>query len=104
MASLVKVAEKKDLLPGKAMAVTVGNKMIAVFNVGGEFYAIDNECSHASGPLCDGELEKKVVTCPWHGAQFDLTTGEALSAPAFDKLNTYKIHLSSDEISVEVPS
>jgi nitrite reductase (NADH) small subunit len=60
---------------GAIREVDVAGKAIAVANVAGQFHAIDNTCLHRGGPLGDGLLEGKIVTCPWHGWQFDVTTG-----------------------------
>lgn len=102
MGSLTKVASKKDLPPGKAVAVTIGQKTIAVFNSGGEFFAIDDTCTHAGGPLSEGELNGKVVTCPWHGAIFDITTGAPLDSTAPEALNSYKVVVEGEDIKVEL--
>src|SRR5436309_6321564 len=102
MAKLVKVAETKNLTPGKATAVEVEGNRIAVFNVNGTFYAIDDTCPHSGGPLSQGELEETKVTCPWHGAQFDLKNGEVLSPPAFEGVRSYKVVVEGEDIKVEV--
>ena len=75
MATFVKVAEVSDLPPGTGRCVEAGGKQLALFNVDGAFYAIDNTCLHRGGPLGEGELEGPIVTCPWHGWQYDVTTG-----------------------------
>jgi nitrite reductase/ring-hydroxylating ferredoxin subunit len=68
MAAYVKVADAADLPPGRAMAVTVADKRIALFAVDGILFAIDDTCTHRGGPLSEGELKDGIVTCPWHGA------------------------------------
>ena len=90
--------------PGKAAAFDVEGLRIAVFNVAGNYYAIDDTCTHSGGPLCEGEVEPQVlkVTCPWHGADFDLKTGAALSPPAFDGVKSYKVVVEGSDIKVEV--
>jgi len=98
----VKVADKKNLPTGKAIAVSVNNKKIAVFNINNCYFAIDDECSHAGGSLSEGEVEGYVVTCPWHGATFDVQTGQALSAPAFDQVKNYKVKIEGNDIQIEV--
>ena len=75
MANFVKVADVSDVPPGSGKCVEANGKQIALFNVGGTFHAIDNTCLHRGGPLGEGELEGNVVTCPWHGWQYDVTTG-----------------------------
>ncbi len=75
MATFVKAAEAAEVPPGTGKCITVDGKEIALFNIGGAFYAIDNTCLHRGGPLAEGELDGTVVTCPWHGWQYDVTTG-----------------------------
>ncbi len=104
MSTVAKVALKKDIPPGKCLGVTIGhNKQIAVFNIGGKYYAIDDACTHASGPLSEGECNANIVTCPWHGATFDITTGKATGAPAFEDLRTYEVKVEGEEIKVVIP-
>ena len=62
--------------PGKSLELVIGEQIIALFNVAGEFYAIDGVCPHQGGPLAEGALTGCIVTCPWHGWQFDVTTGQ----------------------------
>ena len=75
MSDLIKVAEVTDLKPGESKTVMVGDRELALFNVAGVFHAIDNTCPHRGGPLGEGVLEGPIVTCPWHGWRFDVTTG-----------------------------
>ena len=82
MSKLIKVAEIKDVKPGTGKVVQAEGHRIALFNVAGTFHAIDNTCSHRSGPIGEGELEGEVVTCPWHGAKFNVKTGEVVAPPA----------------------
>ena len=67
-----------EIPAGTIREVSVNGKAVAVANVGGEFHAIDNTCLHRGGPLGDGPLEGKIVTCPWHGWQYDVTTGKVV--------------------------
>ena len=76
--AFVKVAQASDLSPGQGMTVCVDGKELALFNVAGEFYCIDNECPHRDGPLGEGELEDDTVICPWHAWQISVKTGEVL--------------------------
>ena len=70
-----KVAEIKDLPPGTGTSVDAGGRTLAVFNVDGTLYALDNTCPHRGGPLGEGDLDGAVVTCPWHGWRYDVRTG-----------------------------
>ncbi len=102
MAKLVKVAETKDLQPGSAAAFEVEGQRIAVFNVGGNFFALDDTCPHSGGPLSEGMVEGDKVTCPWHGADFNLKTGEVLCPPAFEGVKSYKVVVEGNDVKVEV--
>ena len=102
MAGFVKVARTEDVALGRGMMVEVSGKKIAIFNVDGNYHAIDNTCTHRGGPLSEGGLEGKEVTCPWHGAVFDVTTGEVLGPPAPKPVSSYDIRLSGNDIEVEV--
>ncbi len=102
MSKLIKVAETRDLPPGKAAAYDVEGSRIAVFNVDGSFFAIDDTCPHSGGPLCEGEVHELKVTCPWHGADFDLKSGTVLCAPAFEDVRSYKVVVEGNDLKVEV--
>ena len=103
MAKLTKVAQKNDLPPGKAIAVDIEGKRIAVFNISGTYYAIDDECTHDLASLAEGGINDDcTVECPWHGAQFDLKTGKAMTLPAVEAVRTYKVRIQGDQIEVEL--
>jgi nitrite reductase/ring-hydroxylating ferredoxin subunit len=76
MANWTRLARVSDCPPATARELVVGEKVIALFNVGGTFYALDGVCPHQGGPLGEGMLEGCVVTCPWHGWQFDVKSGK----------------------------
>ena len=103
MGEVVKVANAQDVQEGSAIAVEISGKKIALFNVEGTFYAIDDTCTHRGGPLCEGEVEGTEVTCPWHGATFNLTNGSVLSPPAPDGVASYKVVAEGGEIKIEIP-
>jgi len=102
MGNLVEAARLDELEPGQGKLIEVDDKEIALFNCDGEYYAIDNECTHVGGPLCDGEIDGATVTCPWHGAEFDLKSGEVLAPPAEEGVNTYKVHIDGNLIKIEI--
>jgi 3-phenylpropionate/trans-cinnamate dioxygenase ferredoxin component len=79
MPAFVQACATSEIAPGTGRTLIVGGKDVAVFNVDGTFYAIDNTCPHRGGPLGEGELEGCAVTCPWHAWTFDLKTGESLT-------------------------
>ncbi len=101
MAGYVKVARTEDVPPGQGRMVEVSGKKIAIFNVEGAYYAIDDTCTHQGGPLSEGELAGKQVTCPWHGAVFDVTTGEVLGPPAPNGVSPYNVRVSGNNIEIE---
>ena len=102
MVKLIKIAETKDLAPGRAVAFTVEGQRIALFNVEGTHYAIDDTCTHRGGPLSEGDVQGTKVTCPWHGADFDLKTGTVVGPPAQKGVPSYKVVVEGDEIKVEI--
>ena len=102
MADFVKVAKAGEVTPGQGKMVEVGGKKIALFNVEGAFYAIDDTCTHRGGPLSEGVLNGKEVTCPWHGAVFNVTTGEVLGPPAPEGVARYTSWIEGDDIEVEI--
>ncbi len=77
-------------------------RKIAVFNIGKEFYAIDNACTHKGGPLCKGELNGNIVTCPWHGAKFNVTTGEVVGPPAMKNEASHKVTVKGNDVYAEL--
>ncbi len=101
MSELVKVANVSDILQGKAKIVNANGIPIALYNVGGKFYATHNTCLHRGGPLGEGELEDKKITCPWHGWQYAVDTGQCINNPAA-KLKTFKVEVKESEVYVEV--
>lgn len=103
MSHLVKVATLSALPPGTGRQVQVEDRTVAVFNVGGTIHAIDGACSHRGGPLGEGRLDGSVVTCPWHGARFDVATGAVLSPPAPRDAEVFKVFVDADAIVVELP-
>ena len=96
------VCELDAIGPGHGLQCTVGNKVLAFFNVEGKFYAIDDACSHAGGSLAEGPVAGSVVTCPWHGATFDILTGAALSDPAYEGVKSYNVKVQNGNVFVEI--
>lgn len=96
-----KVATVSEVPPGKGKAVAIGPKKIALFNVDGKLYAIDNTCLHRGGPLGEGDLEGTTVTCPWHGWEYDVATGASSVNPSV-KVATYPVRVEGQEIQVQI--
>ena len=102
MAEFVKVAMTNELEPGQARLVEVKGKKVALFNVDGQFFALDNTCTHKGGPLAEGKCSGHEVTCPWHGATFDVRTGEVVGPPAQRAVACYGVRVTGTEIEVDV--
>ncbi|MCI4346674.1 MAG: Rieske 2Fe-2S domain-containing protein [Thermoplasmata archaeon] len=81
----------------------VADHAIAVFNLGTTLLAIDAACTHVKGPLERGRIEGTIVTCPWHGSQFDLSTGEVKRGPATQPVKTYPVRLENGKLAIELP-
>ena len=101
MPNFVTVAKVSDLAPGSCKTVSAGGQEIALFNVGGKFCALHNTCLHKGGPLGEGTLEGNVVTCPWHGWQWDVTTGQnAMGMP--QTVQKFETKVEGDSVMVAV--
>jgi nitrite reductase/ring-hydroxylating ferredoxin subunit len=100
--SLVKICPTSEIPEGSAKSFEVGNNVIAVYNVGGTFYATDNECTHGAASLADGILEDDVIECALHFGAFNVKTGEAVQAPCFTPLRTYKVIVENGEVRVDL--
>ncbi|MFQ5838179.1 MAG: Rieske (2Fe-2S) protein [Thermoplasmata archaeon] len=95
------MAKVDDVPSGSGKVVEVAGKTLAVFNVDGNFYVVDNTCLHRGGPLGEGILENNVVTCPWHGWEYDVTTGQNTFNPAM-RVDTYRVTLRDGEVKVQL--
>ncbi len=100
--AFVKVAKVSDIAPGTVKTFEVNGRSVAVCNVGGSFYAIDDVCTHDEGPLGEGEIDGFEVECPRHGARFDVRTGEVTSLPAVLPVETFKVRVNGGDVEVEV--
>jgi nitrite reductase/ring-hydroxylating ferredoxin subunit len=96
-----KVADKSEIPVGQCKTVEVDGKRIAVFNVDGAFYAIDDSCAHQGGPLGEGELDGTIVTCPWHAWMYDVTTGLNVDDPEL-AVAKYEVQVQGTSILVAV--
>ena len=99
MGEFVRVTGTTDVKSGQGIVVEVNGKTLAVFNVDGAFHAIDNTCIHRGGPLGEGDLEGSVVTCPWHGWQYDVTTGTCVANPSA-KVERYEVQVEGTDVKV----
>jgi nitrite reductase/ring-hydroxylating ferredoxin subunit len=89
---------------GEMIGVTVEGLELLVANVGGQYRAIGSICTHEGGPLAEGDLYDSIVTCPWHGSEFDVETGEAVTPPAMEPEPVYEVRVEGDEIQVARPA
>ncbi len=99
--AFVRATTVGEIPAGAIREVSVDGKAVAVANVGGEFHAMDNTCLHRGGPLGDGPLEGKIVTCPWHGWQYDVTTGKVSQNPAVG-VACYRVEVRGEDIFVDL--
>jgi len=101
MAEFVTVAKTGEIPAGEGRVVEAGGRQIALFNVDGEFHALDNTCLHRGGPLGEGELAGKVVTCPWHGWTYDVSTGEVTFNPTV-RVEKLQVRVEGDSVQVAI--
>jgi NAD(P)H-dependent nitrite reductase small subunit len=99
MGEFVRVASTDDIKPGNGMVVEMNDKALALFNIDGTIYAIDNTCVHRGGPLGEGDVEGGVVSCPWHGWQYNVKTGACVNNPSA-KVDTYQVKVEGTDIKV----
>ena len=97
---LIKIAEVAQLPVGERKLCTVEDRCIALFNLDGTIYAIDNHCTHRDGPVGAGKLKETVITCPWHGWRFNVTSGRCLEGGA--NLRCYPVHVEGSDVLVDV--
>lgn len=104
MDDYVKVATVDDIQPGERVLIELDGIRIAIFNLDGTYYAIEDTCTHDGGPLVEGEiLDGCQIQCPRHGARFDIRTGAALTMPAFEPTPTYEVQVDGEDIYLEQP-
>jgi nitrite reductase/ring-hydroxylating ferredoxin subunit len=99
MPKYIKVAKTSEMPPGAAREFHADGHVIALFNVNGQLHCLDNTCMHRGGPLGQGALEGNIVTCPWHGWQYNVTTGEAVFNEQI-KVKRYEVKVEGEDIVV----
>lgn len=99
--AFVRVASVGDVKEGEGRVVDANGTPVALFKVGGEFYAIHNTCLHRGGPLGEGSLDGTVVTCPWHGWQYDVTTGRNVMMPNI-AVKKFPVKVEGNDVLVDV--
>lgn len=100
MAGWLDVAGIDELTPGCRRVVDVDGVAVAVFNLGGEYFAIQDICPHDGGELANGALEGEVIICPRHGARFSIKTGAVLGPPAYEDIRSYPVRISEGMVQV----
>ena len=99
--SWVTVAKASECPPGSARECVAAGRIVALFNVEGQFHALDGICPHQGGPLGKGRLVGCIITCPWHGFQFDVTTGQHQTSQSLVH-SSFAVRVDGDEVQVEV--
>jgi nitrite reductase/ring-hydroxylating ferredoxin subunit len=100
--NVVRVCAQAEVAPESVQAFEVGDRRLAVFNLGGQFYVTDDECTHAAASLAEGMLEDGVIECSLHFGAFDVKTGEVKSPPCSIALRTYRVLLQGDDVLVDL--
>ena len=101
MTEWVHVAKVEDFPPGTVRTVEIEGTPIAVFNLDGYYYAIEDVCTHEAETLSDGEVEGEEIVCPRHGAHFSILTGRALSPPAYEPVTTFPVQVEGGMVQVK---
>jgi 3-phenylpropionate/trans-cinnamate dioxygenase ferredoxin component len=101
VARFVKVGRADEIGPGEKKIYEVDGLMVVVVNLGGEYYCVEDVCTHDGGPLGEGRLDDGQIICPRHGARFDVRTGDALTLPAFEPVATYQVKVENGDLLVE---
>jgi 3-phenylpropionate/trans-cinnamate dioxygenase ferredoxin component len=96
-----RVATVGEVAAGEGLVVETDGRSVAVFNVDGTYYAIDNSCPHRGGPLGEGDLEGRVVACPWHAWRWDVSTGASVNNPAV-RVACYPVRVQGDGIFIDL--
>jgi 3-phenylpropionate/trans-cinnamate dioxygenase ferredoxin component len=102
--ALVDVAPVDELPPGSVKIVRAGQVAVGVYNLDGEYYAIEDRCSHDDGPLAEGDFDADdaVVVCPRHGSRFDIRTGRPLTLPAYEPVDTFPVVVDDGWVKVDI--
>ena len=96
------VGRTTDIISGQMKKISSDENEIVIININGDYFAIDDTCTHAGGSISEGKLDDSTIICDWHGAQFDCKNGKLLKFPAkINDLKSYKIIIESDKIFVE---
>lgn len=103
MSEFVKVATVDEIQPGSRKLIDFESVTVALFNINGQLYCIEDVCTHDGGPLAEGELKDHIIVCPRHGAEFDVRDGRALKMPAVTPAPTYEVRIEGKDVYIESP-
>lgn len=102
MSKFVVAAKITDVAQNATKCVSTEDKEVTLVNLNGQFFALDNLCTHEGAPLCEGSIEGEEIECPWHLGRFNIKTGKATELPAEKDLRTYPIRINGDDIEIEI--
>ena len=102
MDQYIKLAKLADIEENKPLCAEFEGRKLSVYKTAGKYYVSDNTCTHAGGPLCQGELENGVITCPWHNSKFEVATGKVVSGPADHPIKTYETRVSGEYLEISL--
>ena len=102
MSEFVRVAKTNDIADPGRMLAEVDDRIVVLFKVGGDYFCIDDVCTHDGGPLGEGTLEGYTIACPRHGAKFDVRDGRALTMPATRPTGTHEVKIEGEDVLVQL--
>ena len=100
--NVVRICAQSEITPESVKAYEVGDRRLAVFNIDGQFYVTDDECTHASASLADGMLEDGIIECSLHFGAFHVPTGKAVQAPCFTDLKTFRTEVKEGQVFIDL--
>lgn len=103
MTDFIKVADVNEIEEGEMMPIEVDGELVCLARVDGAVCAFSDNCTHISGPLSEGDLEGHILTCPWHGAQFDIRNGKVVRGPARQDIPTYPVKVEGESVFISLP-
>ena len=104
MPQRIDLCSAADVSPGSALKVETGGLVLAVFNVDGEYYVMDDLCSHGPGSLSEGEIDGEIVECNFHNGAFHIPTGRIEAPPCMVPLRTYSVQVHDGKVFIEAPA
>ena len=102
MSEFIKAAKRSEITPGGKLLVEVDEQLVILFQVGDEYFCLDDVCTHDGGTLSDGEFDGHEIACPRHGAKFDVRCGKATCMPATQNTGSHEVKIDGDDILVKL--